>query len=55
MIPMHYQTEVYPGEMDPVEKFLKEMGSSTTNTLDELKITRSSLPEETQVVLLNYN
>ncbi len=55
VIPMHYKTELYPGEMDPVDKFLKEMGASTPSTLDELKLTRGSLPEETQIILLNYN
>lgn len=54
VIPMHYKTPAYPGKLDSVDKFLKEMGSTSPSTEDELKITRSNLPEETQVVLLNY-
>ncbi len=55
IIPMHYKTDEYPDNLDPVEKFLKEMGVTSPTTLDELKFTRSSLPEESQVVLLSYN
>jgi L-ascorbate metabolism protein UlaG (beta-lactamase superfamily) len=54
VIPMHYKTPAYPGNLEPVEKFLKEMGSTSPSTMDELKLTRSNLPEETQVILLNY-
>lgn len=55
VIPMHYKTDAYPGALDPVDKFLKEMGVATPTTSDELRVSRSNLPEETQVVLLNYN
>jgi hypothetical protein len=51
---MHYKTPAYPGDLDPVEKFIKEMGCTSPSAIDELKITRRNLPEETQVVLLNY-
>lgn len=54
VIPMHYKTTAYPGNLDSVEKFLKEMGSTPPSPIDELKITKSNLPEETQVVLFNY-
>lgn len=54
VIPMHYQTPAYPEELEPVEKFLKEMGVTSPSTVDELRLTRSSLPEETQVVMLTY-
>ncbi len=54
VIPMHYQTDAYPGDLDPVDKFLKEMGVTSPTTLDELKVSRSGLPEESQVVVLNY-
>lgn len=56
VIPMHYR---HPGldpqlaqTLDPVDQFLKEMGMSEPETESMLKITKSSLPEETQVVLL---
>ncbi len=54
VIPMHYQTPGYAGDLEPVEKFLKAMGATSPTTLDELKLSRSSLPEETQLILLNY-
>jgi hypothetical protein len=39
--------------LDPVEKFLKEMGLTKADTVDTLKLTKTSLPEETQIVLLD--
>ena len=54
VVPMNYK--VGAGEdahkLDGVNKFLKEMGLSEAKTQDALKITRSSLPEDTQVILL---
>lgn len=52
VIPMHYQLPDLAIQLDPVEKFLKEMGLAKVDTVDTLKLTKSSLPEETQVVLL---
>ena len=55
VVPMHYGTEQYPSELDGVDKFLKEMGVSAPSVMDELRVSRSSLPEETQIVLLSYS
>ena len=55
VIPMHYRQPSLTGELaqlESVEKFLKEFGSSTMNPQDILKISKSGLPEETQVLLL---
>ncbi len=52
VIPMHYSLPGLKLKFDPVSKFLKEMGISKDETVDTLKITKSALPEETQVVLL---
>lgn len=52
VIPMHYQLPDLTIKLDPVEKFLKEMGLAKVDTVDALKLTKSSLPEETQIVLL---
>lgn len=54
VIPMHYRAEgLKPKEnLDTVAKFLKEMGLSDVKTQDSLKITKSQLPDTTQVVLL---
>jgi L-ascorbate metabolism protein UlaG (beta-lactamase superfamily) len=54
VIPMHYKTPVFPGNLRKVEKFLNQMGLKRLEPQPQLKVTRSSLPEETQVVLLNY-
>jgi L-ascorbate metabolism protein UlaG (beta-lactamase superfamily) len=52
VIPMHYHLPDLSIKLDPLSKFLKEMGLTKDDTVDSLKITRSGLPEETQVVLL---
>jgi L-ascorbate metabolism protein UlaG (beta-lactamase superfamily) len=52
VVPMHYRTEVGSLELEPVSKFLKEMGLGATKPEAGLKVTRGSLPEETHVVLL---
>ncbi|HYN87697.1 MAG TPA: MBL fold metallo-hydrolase [Ardenticatenaceae bacterium] len=54
VVPMHYQTDVHVNGLEPVEKFLKEMGLKEAPVEEELKITKSQLPEETQVVVLAY-
>ena len=54
VIPMHYRTPAASLKLDPVSKFLKEMGLSSAKEEASLKVTRSSLPEETHVVLLDY-
>jgi L-ascorbate metabolism protein UlaG (beta-lactamase superfamily) len=53
VIPMHYQLPGLTIKLDPVEKFLKEMGLTKADTVDTLKLTKTSLPEETQIVLLD--
>lgn len=52
VIPMHYQLPGLKIEFDPVSKFLKEMGITKSETIDSLKITPATLPEETQIILL---
>jgi hypothetical protein len=52
VIPMHYQLPDLTIKLDPVEKFLKEMGLAKADTTDALKLTKTNMPEETQIVLL---
>lgn len=54
VVPMHYKTPVEKAKLQTVDKFLKEMGLDPMPLQLELKVTKSSLPEETQVVLLDY-
>jgi L-ascorbate metabolism protein UlaG (beta-lactamase superfamily) len=53
VIPMHYGHEDSKVELDPLSKFLKEMGLTTPETVPSLKVTRSSLPTETKVIVLD--
>lgn len=52
---MHYRTEALQGfDLDPVDRFLKEMGINSIQEESVLRVSSSSLPEQTQVVLLDY-
>jgi L-ascorbate metabolism protein UlaG (beta-lactamase superfamily) len=54
VIPMHYRTDLVKGvKLAPVEHFLKEMGIKQVTPVDVLKVTESSLPEETQVIVMD--
>jgi L-ascorbate metabolism protein UlaG (beta-lactamase superfamily) len=52
VIPMHYAIPELQVKLDPVSKLFKEMGLREPAPESSLKVTLSSLPEETQVVLL---
>jgi L-ascorbate metabolism protein UlaG (beta-lactamase superfamily) len=54
VIPMHYQTPASNLKLAPLGKFLKEMGVGELPSEPSLKISRSTLPEETRVVVLDY-
>ena len=54
VIPMHYSTPAAKVSLDPLNKFIKEMGLSKADTQPSLKVTRSGLPNETHVVVLDY-
>ena len=53
VIPMHYAHPASTVGIDPLEKFLKEMGLTTHETFASIKVTRSSLPDETKVIVLD--
>jgi L-ascorbate metabolism protein UlaG (beta-lactamase superfamily) len=55
VIPMHYKTPKEKARLHTVARFLKAMGLAPIPPQPELKVTKSSLPEETQVVLLEYS
>jgi L-ascorbate metabolism protein UlaG (beta-lactamase superfamily) len=54
VIPMHYSTPAAKVSLDSLNKFIKEMGLSKAETQPSLKVTRSGLPNETHVVVLDY-
>lgn len=53
-IPMFYQTNECKLELDPLEKFIKEMGLDNVEPLPEFSITSSRSSSETNVVVLEY-
>ncbi len=54
VIPMHYKTEALSWELDPVGRFLREMGVEQVTSQPRLSFNRSNLPLSTQVYLLDY-
>jgi len=54
VIPMHYSTPAAKVPLDSLNKFIKEMGLSKPEDQPSLKVTRSSLPNETHVIVLGY-
>jgi len=54
VVPMHYKTKALNRELEPVDRFLKEMGIKEVNSQPKLSLTKASLPAGTQVFLLDY-
>ena len=54
VIPMHYKTEVLNWQLEPLDKFLKEVGVKQAATQPKLSVTKTNLPEDTQIILLDY-
>ena len=52
VIPMHYSLPNLQLKLAPLSKFLKEMGIGDVEEHDSLKITQTSIPEETKIVVL---
>ncbi len=54
VIPMHYKTQVLNWELEPMDRFLKEIGIKQPISQPKLSLTKASLPDSTQVFLLDY-
>jgi len=54
VIPMHYKTKALRFRLGTLNPFLKEMGAEDVAPKESLKIAKASLPEETEVVVLEY-
>ncbi len=54
IVPMHYKTPALSRALDPVDRFLKEMGIKQVDPQAKLSFSRSSLPAGAQVFLLDY-
>jgi L-ascorbate metabolism protein UlaG (beta-lactamase superfamily) len=53
VIPMHYSLPNCKVDLTPLDKFIKEMGLSDLDPATSLKISRSMVPTETKVVVLD--
>jgi hypothetical protein len=51
---MHYQTDLFTQGLEPLERFLKEMGVKENQPVPKLSVNKNSLPLTLQVVTLNY-
>ena len=54
VVPMHYATPEAKLALESLGKFLKEMGLGKQENQPSLKAARSSLPDETRVIVLDY-
>lgn len=52
VVPMHYKTGAIELKLGSIKRFLSEMGISEKEALPSLKISKSGLSEDTQVVVL---
>jgi L-ascorbate metabolism protein UlaG (beta-lactamase superfamily) len=52
VIPMHYRMPACKLNLNPLDKFTKEMGLSQVDPEASMKVTKSSVPTETRVVVL---
>jgi L-ascorbate metabolism protein UlaG (beta-lactamase superfamily) len=52
VVPMHYLTPYTTLKLDPLPKFLKEMGATEHEPQESLRVTRNGLPEQAQVIVL---
>jgi L-ascorbate metabolism protein UlaG (beta-lactamase superfamily) len=56
VIPMHYKINQSSLKLDPLSKFLKEMGLTEVETQESIKVTSvNTLPEETRVMVLDLS
>ena len=53
VIPMHYHVPPSKLKLPRIDTFLKEMGTNHVESTETLKVTPTSLPNETQVLLLS--
>jgi len=53
VIPMHFFSPQAKVQLDQLDKFMKEMGLHEAETMPTLKVSKSTLPDETKVIVLN--
>jgi L-ascorbate metabolism protein UlaG (beta-lactamase superfamily) len=55
VVPMHYKTKALTWELEPVDRFFKEMGIKQIASQPKLSLTKANLPPTTQVFWLDYS
>jgi L-ascorbate metabolism protein UlaG (beta-lactamase superfamily) len=55
VVPMHYKTEALERELEPVDRFLREMGVKQASPGPKISFSKANLPVSTQVSLLDYS
>jgi L-ascorbate metabolism protein UlaG (beta-lactamase superfamily) len=53
VIPMHYRVPDLTLKLDPVDKFIKEIGMKAPSLVESLNLKKDGLPKEMQIVLLD--
>lgn len=54
VIPMHFKTEAVNIELEPLDRFLKEMGVHEAIPQPKLSVSKSHLPSDMKVLVLDY-
>ncbi len=54
VIPMHFKTEAVSLQLEPLDRFLKEMGIQEALPQPKLSVSKSHLPLDTKVLVLDY-
>jgi L-ascorbate metabolism protein UlaG (beta-lactamase superfamily) len=54
VVPMHYKTDGTTEKLEPLDRFLKQMGVGSAQPVPRLNVTKTSLPLETTVMVLEY-
>lgn len=54
VVPMHYRTPAVQLELDEVDRFCREIGAADLTPQPRLNLTRSGVPDQLTVVLLEY-
>jgi len=54
VVPMHYRTAASTAQLDALDGFLKQMGLAEPQPAAKLTVTKTSLPLETTVTVLEY-
>lgn len=55
VVPMYYKIDGLKEKLGALERFLKQMGLSNVKSEEMLKVSKSNLSEETQVIVLEPN